>query len=72
MNTGRDVVSLLRDLSYKTNARRQYLHEHERLERMSRDLFTKGETYTAEGAHYWAMVALQAAEAERNDPECRS
>lgn len=72
MNTGRDVASLIRDLSFKHHARKQYLAEHERLERASHDAFLKGQTYIGEGFHFWAMVALHAAEAERNDPEPRA
>lgn len=67
MNDGTDVVSLLRTLEYRRNARVQYLHEHERLEQMSRDLLSLERPYEAEGAHYWAMVALHAAESELND-----
>ena len=64
-----DVVSLLRDLEPRRNARRQYLADAERLEAMSRALFRQERHYEAEGAHYWSMVLLRAAEAERNGPD---
>ena len=59
-----DVVSLLRSLEPRRRARRQYLVDAERLETMSRALFRQERHYEAEGAHYWSMVLLRAAEAE--------
>ena len=62
-----DVAHLLRELEHRAAARRQYLHEHQRLETLSRELFRQERIYEGEGAHYWAMIALQAAESEMAD-----
>ena len=64
-----DIVSLLRGLEPRRNARQQYLADAERLEAMARVLFRQERHYEAEGAHYWSMVLLRAAEAEMTDPD---
>ena len=66
-----DVVSLLRRLEIRRDARRDYLADAERLDALADGLFRQERIYEAEGAHYWALIAHRAAEAEVTDPEIR-
>jgi hypothetical protein len=59
-----DVVSLLRSLESRGNARRQYLADADRLRTMGHDLRRHGHIYEAEGAAYWSRMLLRAADAE--------
>ena len=63
---------LLRDIEARNTALRTYAVAHDRFAVTEQQLVAEGRIPEAEGAHTYALIALRAWLAERDDPEPHS
>ena len=68
----KSIPMLLRDIEARNTALRTYAQSHDRFSDAEQLYVAEGQHVMAEGAHTYALIALRAWLAERDDPEPHS